>query len=255
MPETSIKFYLCSIMKNTSKQFLLSLLATTISIILTFGVAAIIDNYKNNKAKKGLVLTVIYDMDKTLQTARQADSALKIASRAQLEIIKNPDSYDSLKSDIVPALLIASEEFSMITEKIFSSNIETFSTIGNVNFVNYVSSFYQNRSSYKSQVIDVLKEELQKNNILLSYEGLLDVNFSSLYFDNFVWLSSLSEFRDNCVKIMKLTDEEIREFSELREVSDDNNNSYNLVDEMMQEMYEAENMLKEAREKYNKHKK
>ena len=242
-------------MKNTSKQFLLSLLATTISIILTFGVAAIIDNYKNNKAKKGLVLTVIYDMDKTLQTARQADSALKIASRAQLEIIKNPDSYDSLKSDIVPALLIASEEFSMITENIFSSNIETFSTIGDVNFVNYVSSFYQNRSSYKSQVIDVLKEELQKNNILLSYEGLLDVNFSSLYFDNFVWLSSLSEFRDNCVKIMKLTDEEIREFSELREVSDDNNNSYNLVDEMMQEMYEAEDMLKEAREKFKKHKK
>ncbi|MBR5399467.1 MAG: hypothetical protein IK103_06695 [Bacteroidales bacterium] len=242
-------------MKNTSKQFLLSLLATTISIILTFGVAAIIDNYKNNKAKKGLVLTVIYDMDKTLQTARQADSALKIASRAQLDIVKNPDSYDSLKNDIVPALLISSEEFSMITEKIFSSNIETFSTIGNVNFVNYVSSFYQNRSSYKSQVIDVLKEELQKNNILLSYEGLLDVNFSSLYFDNFVWLSSLSEFRDNCVKIMKLTDEEIREFSELREVSDDNNNSYYLVDEMMQEMYEAEDMLKEAREKFKKHKK
>ena len=54
---------------------------------------------------------------------------------------------------------------------------------------------------------------------------------------------------------MKLTDEEIREFSELREVSDDNNNSYNLVDEMMQEMYEAEDMLKEAREKFKKHKK
>ena len=242
-------------MKNTSKQFLLSLLATTISIILTFGVAAIIDNYKNNKAKKGLVLTVIYDMDQTLQMARQADSALKIASRAQLEIVKNPVLYDSLKGDIVPALLIASENFSMITENIFSSNIETFSTIGNVNFVNYVSAFYQNRSSYKSQVIDVLKEELQKNNILLSYEGLLDVNFSSLYFDNFVWLSSLTEFRDNCVKIMKLTEDEIREFSELREVSDDNNNSYNLVGDMMQEMYEAEEVLKEARAKYKKLKK
>ena len=239
-------------MKNTSKQFLLSLLATTISIILTFGVAAIIDNNKNNKAKKGLVLTIIYDMDQTLQMARQADSALKIGSRAQLEIVKNPVLYDSLKGDIVPALLIASENFSMITENIFSSNIETFSTIGNVNFVNYVSAFYQNRSSYKSQVIDVLKEELQKNNILLSYEGLLDVNFSSLYFDNFVWLSSLTEFRDNCVKIMKLTEDEIREFSELREVSDDNNNSYNLVGDMMQEMYEAEEVLKEARAKYKK---
>ena len=241
-------------MKNTSKQFLLSLLATTISIILTFGVAAIIDNHKNNKAKKGLVLTVIYDMDQTIQKARQADSALRIASKAQLDIVKNPELYDSLKSDLVPAVLLSSIDFSLITENIFSSNIETFSTIGNVNFVNDVSSFYQDRNNFKTQVIDVLKEQFEENKILLSYEGLLNFDFPSLFFDNSIWLATLSYYRDKCVRMMKLTEEEIQEFSQQRDVAADNDSSYNGVDELMQELYEAEDLLKEARAKYKKSK-
>ena len=36
----------------TMKQFLLSLLATTVSIVLTFGTAAIIDNNKKQKEKR-----------------------------------------------------------------------------------------------------------------------------------------------------------------------------------------------------------
>lgn len=241
-------------MRNESKQFLLSLLATTISIILTFGVAAIIDNHKNNKAKKGLVLTVIYDMDQTLEKARQADSALRIASKAQLEIVKNPELYDSLKSNLVPALLLSGFDFSFITENIFSSNIETFSTIGNVNFVNYVSSFYQNRNYFKAQVIDVLKEQIEENKILISYEGLLNFNFSSLYFDNSIWLYALSEDRKNCVKMMKLSEKEIQEFSQQRIVADSNENSHIGYEDLLQEMYQSEDLLKEARAKYKKSK-
>ncbi|MBP5391582.1 MAG: hypothetical protein J6Y40_05840, partial [Bacteroidales bacterium] len=72
-------------MKNRPalKQFLLSLLATTISIILTFGVSSILEHRKNEAAKKGLVMTIIYDMDQTIEKARQADSALRIASKTQ----------------------------------------------------------------------------------------------------------------------------------------------------------------------------
>ena len=216
-------------MKNETKQFLLSLLATTISIILTFGVAAIIDNHKNHKAKKGLVLTVIYDMDQTLEKARQADSALRVASKAQLEILKNPELYDSLKANLVPSLILSSFDFSLITENIFSSNIETFSTIGNVNFVNYASSFYQDRNNFKTQVIDVLKEQFEENKFLISYEGLLNFNFSSLYFDNYIWLYSLTDERNNCVKMMKLTEKEIQEFSQQRIVADGNENAQSSI--------------------------
>ena len=40
----------------TLKQFLLSLIATTVSIVLTFGTAAIIDNNKKKKGARTVVL-------------------------------------------------------------------------------------------------------------------------------------------------------------------------------------------------------
>lgn len=43
----------------TAKQFLLSLIATIISIVLTFGTTAIIDYNKKQSAKKEMVMMVI----------------------------------------------------------------------------------------------------------------------------------------------------------------------------------------------------
>lgn len=50
------------------RQFLLSLLATTVSIALTFGTAAIIDNNKKQSEKREIVMMVMYDM-------KEADTA------------------------------------------------------------------------------------------------------------------------------------------------------------------------------------
>lgn len=50
------------------KQFLLSLFATTVSIALTFGTAAIIDYNKKQKEKREIVIMVMYDMHNSLQS-------------------------------------------------------------------------------------------------------------------------------------------------------------------------------------------
>ena len=221
---TSIISFNFAFMKNRPglKQFLLSLLATTISIILTFGISSILEHRKNEAAKKGLAMTIIYDMDQTIEKARQADSALRIASKTQMEIIKNPDVYDSLRTKFVDALLLSSMDFSLITQNIFSSNIETFSTIGNVNFINNVASFYQYRSLYT-----------------FSCNKYLHIRFSILRFLN-------------CVKIMKLSEEDIREFSKQTELLDLKDTLNNGLDELMEEMFEAQEILKEARAKNKK---
>ena len=52
---------------SSIKQFLLALLATTISIVLTFGTAAIIENHKKKTAKKEMVMMVLNDFDKTIE--------------------------------------------------------------------------------------------------------------------------------------------------------------------------------------------
>lgn len=44
---------------SSAKQFMLSIIATTVSIVLTFGTAAIIDNHKKKAARKEMVMMVI----------------------------------------------------------------------------------------------------------------------------------------------------------------------------------------------------
>lgn len=61
---------------SSIKQFLLALLATTISIVLTFGTAAIIDNHKKKTAKKEMVMMVLNDFDKTIGIVESIDSGL-----------------------------------------------------------------------------------------------------------------------------------------------------------------------------------
>ena len=46
---------------SSSKQFLLSLFATTVSIALTFGTAAIIDYNKKQREKREIVMMVMYE--------------------------------------------------------------------------------------------------------------------------------------------------------------------------------------------------
>ena len=58
----NIKLHTPKSLKNGSgmsslKQFLLSLFATTVSIALTFGTAAVIDYHKQQKAKREIVMT------------------------------------------------------------------------------------------------------------------------------------------------------------------------------------------------------
>ena len=47
---------------SSLKQFLLSLFATSVSIALTFGTAAIIDYKAKQKSKREIVMMVMYDM-------------------------------------------------------------------------------------------------------------------------------------------------------------------------------------------------
>lgn len=63
---------------SSAKQFLLSLIATSVSIILTFGTAAIIDHNKKQTAKKEMVMMIISDIDNSIQLVEKVDTALHL---------------------------------------------------------------------------------------------------------------------------------------------------------------------------------
>ena len=206
---------------SSVKQFFLSLIATSVSIILTFGTAAIIDHNKKESAKKEMVKMVISDFDKTINVLMKTDTAFREISRMQLEVADHPERFDSLRF-IVPITMSRIDiEYPETTEKIFTSSIETFSTIGNANFVNEVSSFYIYRNHYKNDVMDHLKKELEEKEAIATLKGLLSVNFSEYVYENWAMLKSLKMIRDKCMQMMNLTEQDMQAFSKQQQIDEE----------------------------------
>ena len=251
----NIKLHIPKSLKKIAKEasmkhFLLSLVATTVSIILTFGTASFVDNRKKAAAKHEMVMMILHDFNQTIALAEEADTALRKASQLQLQLSQHPERFDSLRFSFMPALIIAQKEFFETTEKIFSSSIETFSTIGNVNFVSEVSSFYSTRRKYQQIVLQKLKEDAEERHMVQSLKTLLDVSFPSYVYTNWVFLESMKQTRDVCMKMMGVSEKEMKAFSQKR-TQKGNDASYNSREQEMRDTWmKAEEQLEEARKKY-----
>ncbi len=90
--------------KSAWQQFLLSLLATTVSIVLTFGTSGFIEWRQKEAAKKEMVMMIVYDFDKTMEDVQKAETAFKQASELQQLIALHPEYYDSLRFQFTPAV-------------------------------------------------------------------------------------------------------------------------------------------------------
>ena len=105
---------------SAGKRFLMSLLATTVSIVLTFGTTAIIDRKKQNAEKREMVLMVMYDMRSSLQECEQCQESMNTFCDLQVDVVAHPEMFYSSVSDLlvnVPVL-----NYTRTTETIFKSN-------------------------------------------------------------------------------------------------------------------------------------
>ena len=241
---------------SDTKQFLLTLLATTFSIILTFGTSAIIDRRHKEAAKKEMVMMIIYDFDKTIEQVQYVDSVFRQAFKAQQDAILHPEHFNSYYSTFMTSVQLTYTEFSETTEMVFSSNIETFNTLGNVNFIHEVSAFYNLRRFYQENVMDEFKNEVYGSGIAQSLENLIKVSFPDHYINNLNCLINLKKIRNRCVQMMKVSEEELKEFSRLRSVVEDevSEEDERIHEQAVQEFIEAEKALIEAREKFSQDK-
>ena len=234
----------------TLKQFLLSLVATTISIVLTFGTAAIIDYNKKEADKREMVMAVLYDFNQTIALLEKADTSFQACSRYQQEIALRPESFDSLRSYFFAGGTVAQTKFSETTEKIFSSNIETFNTIGNVNFINEVSEFYIQRQAYKELVVEKLANELKEMAIYQSEKDLFEVDFPEYVLDNKLYLIMMKEKRDKCMNMMDVSEQEMEAFSQQRVTATSDSQEDSLVHTLFDELQAAEAVIEPARKRY-----
>ena len=200
------------------KQFLLSLFATSVSIALTFGTAAIIDYKAKQKSKREIVMMVMYDMYNSLQSIQKADSTIQQAMDMQLQIAEDTTKFEALRYKF--AQLIPKAEYTETTERIFSSSIETINTVGNVLFTENVAEFYQMRKLYKTSVCDSIANDIARRQPFFSLKNSLDFEYSFHAIVSSGMLKDMQLKYAQCKQMMEVTDADIDTYREQREQID-----------------------------------
>ncbi|MBO4730357.1 MAG: hypothetical protein J5593_02675 [Bacteroidaceae bacterium] len=200
---------------STWKQFLMALLATTISIALTFGTAAIIDHNKKQKEKREIVMMVMCDMDNSLVALEKADSMIMRSMDIQLQLAKDPTKFNEVRFSL--AHLLPMPEYASTVENIFSSSIETINTVGNVLFTEIVADFYQCRALYKTNVCDSIYTIINRDLPFTTVEGTLDFNYSFYALMSHDFLHNMQQLFAQGQQMMSVSDEEIEAYRTERE--------------------------------------
>lgn len=228
---------------STMKQLFLSLVATTISIVLTFGTAALIERSKKADEKHEMVMVILNDMSKSITHLEEIDSAASQAFETQLHILHHPETFDVKKYDLMLMQAAYLNPTSSTVENIFSSNIETINTLGNITFTEVVSDFYFLRRQYS----DIIDKEYQnmfdgENNILASYDNLRRYDLSEFLSVCESFLMQQKKTLKICQQMMDVSDEELSAFARTRQELREN-------DDRRQPEANIENM-KERRQRF-----
>lgn len=199
--------------KPVLKKFLMTLAATTISIILTFGTSAIVDGRKQKARQKEMVMMIMYDMSESFKQIEQCDKNLKDFFNQQVDMVAHPQQYQGDYSALLANLPLLN--YTLTTENIFRSNIETINTLGNILFIEAVSSFYDQRKRYKNEVIDeFIPKSTQAVNTL---EGLSALDTSYYCYLSEISMSPLQRLLEQCKQLMDISDEDLEGFRTKRD--------------------------------------
>jgi len=232
---------------SSRKQFLLSLLATTISIILTFGTAAIIDHRKKEKEKHEIVMMVMYDMHKSLKAIENVDSLLRQSMQLQVQVAQDTTQFDALKNKI--QFMVPNFEYTETVERIFSTTIETISTVGNVLFTENVADFYLNRRYYKTEVCDSLLARISRDYPYATLRGLLDFDFFFEAALSSQFLLNMQQRFAQCMQMMDVTDEDIEAYTKAREqMEKSQSEKHTAGGSALEEVSQLQRTLNEAKE-------
>ena len=166
------------------KELLLTTLATTISIVLTFGTAHVLEQRKANQAQRRTAMMVIHDIDESVATLERLAKSEEEQKQAAQYVYDHFDQIYSLPEDTLSLALsmIASLEgvdnyFDYSKEKIFNSSQDTWKNLGDVAFVDNMEAFYQSRNDLQ---IMLLNSPLWKYPI--SPEEIYDISVNYLNF-------------------------------------------------------------------------
>ena len=235
---------------STMKQFLLSILATSVSIALTFGTSAIIDYNKKQREKHEIVMMVVYDMSNSMRLFERADSMVQESVKLQLKIAEDTSQFQKLKFNFVGMLPMI--DYTETTERIFSTSIETINTVGNVLFTENVALFYQNRKNYTSQICDTLRNQFSVDVTLANVKNLLNFDYAFNAAISHAMVADMRHLIAQCQEMMGISDEDLENYRRKRQEMEKKTFDKEAVDaEVLDNAMEWEKKIMNAKKKLN----
>ena len=132
------------------KEMVLTIIATTISIALTFGTAHLIENYKNKQDGRKIVMMVIHDMDLFVSAFHEQAKYEEKSSNIAIYVMNHLDSLESLPEDTLTSALeyliqVDDIKYDESSEKIFQSSQDSWKNINSTTVVDLIQDFFSNR--------------------------------------------------------------------------------------------------------------
>ena len=230
------------------KQFLMSLFATTISIALTFGTAAVTDYHKKKNEKREIVMMVMYDLYNSLREIEKADTMIRQSMDVQLQLAEDTTRFESLRFSLVH--LLPKVEYTETVERIFSSSIETINTVDNLLFTENVADFYLKRDQYKTFVCDSALNMMTDNLSFSSINQTLEFDYFTLAMVSGDILAQMKSLYAQCKQMMNITDDELEAYRKKRKNMNENmNDASEAKDSLLNELKEYMMKLSELKSK------
>jgi hypothetical protein len=145
--------------QGTFKEILLTTIATSISIVLTFGTAHLIEQREANQARRLLAMTIVSDIDESLKVVKGLlDKEDRDRSYSNY-LMGNMHRLDSVPDDTllvffnyVTSYSFNSDlEFKKTNEAIFNSSQDSWRKLNDRKFLNNVQEFYNTRAVVEQQ--------------------------------------------------------------------------------------------------------
>ena len=144
---------------GTLKEMAFTTIATTISIILTFGTTAWLERREAEQSRRMLAMTIINDIDQSLEVVTKRRLAEERGHETACYIIENKDRLESIPEDtlqmfidyVTSSSFDSDMEFKTMNENIFISSQDTWRTLNDRKFLNNVQEFYNARAVLEQQ--------------------------------------------------------------------------------------------------------
>ena len=178
-------------LKPWMTDLVVSIIATTISIVLTFGTTMLIDHNRQVKERKLTALMVMSNIetfarsmeDKAAELARKDSVAQWLLSLSVSDVEKlSPGVFNQ---PLIEVFYLSEFHYDKTAEAIFSSNLDTWKNLGNFQFIDNVGSLFSSMhwiEEYWNRQVELQTEEY--NDVRKSPDQYPGATFPSKYLQN-----------------------------------------------------------------------